>query len=235
MRTVEVIGYAGRAAASNATDELGPYIIQSVLLLVPPSLFAASIYMTLGRIIRGLGPVAEQYSLIRVSWLTKFFVCGDVFAFLVQAGGAGMMSAGEDMGTTGNNIVIAGLVIQILFFGFFVIAAIVFHRRFGAAGPMVEDGMSGSRLVEAHAFPWEGMMHMLYGTSALILARCIFRIVEYVMGPEAYLLTHEWTLYVFDGVLMVAVMVIFYWWYPSEIGQPRHTRSSSGNVWMKFL
>ena len=219
MRTVEVVGYIGRAAASNATDQLGPYIIQSVLLLVPPSLFAASIYMTLGRIIRGLGPVAEQYSLIRVSWLTKFFVIGDVFAFLVQATGAGMLSAGEDMGDMGQNIVIAGLVIQILFFGFFVVAAIVFHRRF-----------------EARGFPWVGMMHMLYGTSALILARCIFRIVEYVMGPEEYLLTHEWTLYVFDGVLMVAVMVIFYLWYPSEIGQPRRrTESGSGKVWMKFL
>lgn len=233
MVIVEVIGYAGRAAASTATDELRPYIIQSIFLLVPPSLFAASIYMTLGRIIRGLGPAAERYSLIRVSRLTKFFVCGDVFAFLVQATGAGMMAAGESMGTTGNNIVIAGLVIQILFFAFFVAAAVVFHKRFGAAGPTVEDG-SGSGLVGVRGFPWVGMMHMLYGTSALILARCIFRIVEYVMGPEEYLLTHEWTLYVFDGVLMVAVMVVFYWWYPSEIGQPR-TRSGSGNVWMKFL
>lgn len=191
--------------------------------------------MTLGRIIRGLGPVAEQYSLIRVSRLTKFFVWGDVFAFLVQGNGAGIMAAGEDMGTIGKNVVIAGLVIQIMFFGFFVIAAIVFHRRFSAAGPTVEDGLSGNGLVESREFPWEGMMHMLYGTSALILTRCIFRIVEYIMGPEAYLLTHEWTLYVFDGVLMVAVMVIFYWWYPSEIGQPRRTQSSSGNVWMKFL
>ena len=102
-------------------------------------------------------------------------------------------------------------------------------------GPMIEEG-SRSELVEARGFPWVGMMHMLYGTSALILARCIFRIVEYVMGPEEYLLTHEWTLYVFDGVLMLAVMVIFYWWYPSEIGQPRRrTQSGSGNVWMKFL
>lgn len=228
------MGYAARAAASNATNELGPYIVQSALLLVPPSLFAASIYMTLGRIISALGPVAERHSLIRVSRLTKFFVCGDLFAFVVQASGAGMMSAGESMATMGHDIVIAGLVIQILFFGFFVVAAVVFHKRFAAAGPTVEEEGNQGGLVGSGGFPWVGMMNMLYGTSALILARCIFRIVEYVMGPEAYLLTHEWTLYVFDGVLMVAVMVIFYWWYPSEIGQPR-MQSGSDNDWVKLV
>ncbi|RKL03679.1 hypothetical protein BFJ68_g11423 [Fusarium oxysporum] len=80
---LEVIGFIGRAMANKATDKLGPYIIQSVFLLIPPSLFAASIYMTLGRIIRGLGPKGESCSIVRVKWLTTLFVVGDVFSFLV--------------------------------------------------------------------------------------------------------------------------------------------------------
>lgn len=212
---MEVIGYIGRAVASNATDELGPYIIQSVLLLVPPSLFAASIYMTLGRIIRGLGPAAEASSIIRVSWLTKIFVTGDVFAFLIQGTGAGMTASGTSMAEMGEHVVVGGLVVQIVFFGLFVAAAVVFQLRFRRV-----DGPSTQ-------MPWRGMVNMLYGVSALILARCIFRIIEYVMGVDAYLLSNEWTLYVFDGLLMVAVMVIFYWWYPSEIG--RHGKSRDDN------
>lgn len=211
---VEVIGYIGRAAASNATNELGPYIIQSVLLLVPPSLFAASIYMTLGRIIRGLGPAAHSCSIIRVSWLTKIFVWGDAFSFLIQSTGAGMTASGTSMAKMGEHVVVGGLVVQIIFFGLFVTAAVVFQLRFRRM-----DGPSTQ-------MAWGRMMGMLYGVSGLILARCIFRVVEYVMGVDAYLLSNEWTLYVFDGLLMVAVMVIFYWWYPSEISRHKDSQDA---------
>ncbi|EXL96622.1 RTA1 like protein-domain-containing protein [Fusarium oxysporum II5] len=210
---LEVIGFIGRAMANKATEKLGPYIIQSVFLLIPPSLFAASIYMTLGRIIRGLGPKGESCSIVRVKWLTTLFVVGDVFSFLVQSSGAGMMAAGDDP-TMGENIVIGGLVIQVLFFGLFVVAAIIFqlrYRKIGSNWRVV--GSSNTALV----FDWERMLMMLYATSALILIRCFFRIVEYVMGADAYPLKNEWTLYIFDALLMAAVMVIFYIWYPSRV------------------
>lgn len=58
---------------------------------------------------------------------------------------------------------------------------------------------------------------MLYPTSTLILVRSLFRIIEYFMGSDGYLLENEWPLYVFDGLLMAAAMVIFYVWYPSKI------------------
>lgn len=212
--TVEVVGFIGRIAANDATDQLMPYIIQSLFLLIPPSLFAASIYMTLGRIMKGLGPKGEMCSIIKVKWLTTTFVVGDVFSFLIQGSGAGMMAAGNDP-KLGENIVVGGLIIQILFFGLFVAASVVFHlryRRNSATWP-------GAR--PADNFDWEKMMLMLYSTSALILIRCIFRIIEYVMGTDAYPLKNEWTLYVFDAVLMAITMAIFYVWYPSQIQQFR--------------
>ena len=61
----------------------GPYILQTVMLLLGPTLYAASIYMVLGRIMRLLN--ATHYSVIRVTWLTKIFVFGDVLSFLAQA------------------------------------------------------------------------------------------------------------------------------------------------------
>ena len=62
-----------------------PYIGQSLLLLLAPALFAASIYMILGRLIVALN--AGSNSIIRPSWLTKIFVVGDVLSFLMQCGG----------------------------------------------------------------------------------------------------------------------------------------------------
>ena len=84
---VEYIGYIGRAVSSRQTPDwtLGPYIVQAVLLLVAPALFAATIYMELGRIIILVD--GEHHSIIKKRWLTKIFVCGDILSFLMQSGG----------------------------------------------------------------------------------------------------------------------------------------------------
>ncbi len=65
--------------------------------------------------------------------------------------------------------------------------------------------------------PWKESLRMLYAISVLIMVRSIFRVVEYVMGQSGYPLMHEWTLYIFDSILMLVVTVIFYWKYPSEL------------------
>jgi hypothetical protein len=86
--TVEILGYIGRAASAAQGDgkwTLGPYIIQSIFILVAPALFAASVYMSLGRIVEAVE--GEKYLFIRRKWLTTIFVTIDVFSFLVQGGG----------------------------------------------------------------------------------------------------------------------------------------------------
>lgn len=55
------------------------------MILVAPALFAASIYMILGRIIASVD--GESLSLIKKRWLTKVFVTSDVVTFIVQLGG----------------------------------------------------------------------------------------------------------------------------------------------------
>jgi hypothetical protein len=64
---------------------MGPYIQQSLLLLLAPALFAASIYMILGRMILRLD--SEKLCIFKKKWLTKFFVAGDILSFSVQAAG----------------------------------------------------------------------------------------------------------------------------------------------------
>ncbi|KAK7214683.1 hypothetical protein V2G26_002686 [Clonostachys chloroleuca] len=60
----EAAGYVSRCVNTAETPDwsLVPFIIQTLLPLLAPALFAASIYMILGRIIRTLD--AEQLSLI---------------------------------------------------------------------------------------------------------------------------------------------------------------------------
>src|SRR5437588_5029623 len=91
---VESVGYVGRAISHQDRGTLPPYLIQALFLLVAPALYAASIYMILGRIITSIE--AEDHSIIPTSWLTKIFVAGDVLSFLMQSTGGGMMAKGQD-------------------------------------------------------------------------------------------------------------------------------------------
>ena len=179
--------------------------------------------MVLGRVIRAL-PGGEACSIIRTRWLTTIFVVGDIFSFLVQASGAGIMVKDGSM-QTGENIVVAGLVIQIVWFGLFAVTAVIFHLRYRSKSAVAAGyGSSGSATTEV---PWRRLLTMLYAVSVMIMVRSIFRVVEYVMGNDGYPLKHEWTLYVFDSVLMFGVMVFYFVWYPSGLRpQPVSTPAS---------
>ncbi|KAI2604736.1 RTA1 like protein [Hypoxylon fragiforme] len=213
---MEVIGYCARAVAYSHTGQLPVYIVQNLMILLPPLLFAASIYMVLGRIIRAVR--GESYSLIRVGILTKVFVAGDVISFWVQGGGAGLMAKG-DSAAMGEKIIVGGLIIQLLMFGLFIVTAVLFQTRY-------QREKVDAILYEAVG--WKASMYMLYGVSILIMIRSIFRVIEFATGQNGYLLSNEWTLYVFDSVLMAAVMLIFIVWYPNNL-RPSHQSLLSTN------
>ncbi|KAK3346356.1 RTA1 like protein-domain-containing protein [Lasiosphaeria hispida] len=219
---MEFIGYAARCSASSNTGKLMPYIIQNTFLLLPPVLFAASVYMTLGRIIRSVGPSGERYSPVGTTWLTRVFVAGDAVAFCIQGGAAGLMATGGEKAGVGEKIIIGGLVVQVVMFGLFVVTAGVFHWRYErhAVGAVAYGGGG-----------WREGLVVLYGVSGLIMARSVFRVAEFSMGQDGYPLTHEWTLYVFDSVLMLGAMLVFYVWHPSKLkGSTARDRIDSGLV-----
>ncbi|KAL5042231.1 hypothetical protein BDW71DRAFT_200713 [Aspergillus fruticulosus] len=205
----EWIGYIGRAISGNEAPDftVKPYILQTLLLLIAPTLFAATIYMELGRIV--LLTDGEAYCFIRRRWLTKIFLLGDIISFIMQGAGGGIMASGTPSAlSTGENIIIGGLVVQLIFFSLFVITSIKFHLGLRN---------TPSRKVLHSQAPWERHMCALYGGSALIFVRSLFRLIEYAQGNDGYLVSHEAYLYIFDAVLMVLVMVVFAWVHPSEV------------------
>lgn len=200
----QTIGYIGRILSSKDQDKLSPYIMQSLLLLLAPALYAASIYMILGRII--LLTEGERFSLIRRTWLTKIFVSGDVICFLMQGAGGGIMATSKENMEMGEYVILGGLGVQIGFFGFFVIVAGLFHYR----------GRRHLAKLDPNII-WRKHIYTLYGTSLLILVRSLFRVIEYAQGNAGYLLRNEVFLYVFDAVLMFAVMVAMNVSHPGDI------------------
>ncbi|KAJ5083872.1 hypothetical protein NUU61_008451 [Penicillium alfredii] len=205
---LETVGYVGRLLSSIETPDWtkGPYVMQSALILIAPAFLAASIYMTLGRIILMLN--AERCSLIKLRWLTKIFVSGDVLSFLMQASGAGIMVQDSTNPSRGERIIIGGLFVQIIIFGFFMVSAVVFQAR------LVKSPTT--RSIELSAI-WRRHLAALYITSVLILVRSVVRVVEYLQGYDGYLMKQEVFIYVFDALLMFAAMLVLQYIHPSEI------------------
>ncbi|KAH8667977.1 RTA1 like protein-domain-containing protein [Tricladium varicosporioides] len=218
---LEVVGYAARAISAHQSPNwtILPFILQTLLLLVAPALLAASIYMILGHIIVSID--GESYSIIKKKWLTKIFVVGDVVTFFIQAVGGGRMSSKGTNSSRelGSHIVIAGLLLQIVWFGFFVVVALVFHSRMRAMPTTLSHNSS---------IPWEKFLYVLYGTSFLIMVRSIVRVVEFGQGFAGAIQSSEWYLYVFDAIPMAAVVLCFNSIYPSNFTKKaKHTRMNS--------
>ncbi|KAL5352442.1 hypothetical protein ACLOAV_002390 [Pseudogymnoascus australis] len=181
--------------------------MQTLLLLVAPALFAASIYMVLSRVI--LLVDGESHALIKKKWLTKIFVCGDVASFMLQGGGGGIQASGTESALkTGSRLVVGGLFVQLLFFGCFIAVAVHFD--------IAMHKVPTSR-AQSGAVPWRKHLIVLYAASVLVMVRSIFRVVEYLQGFDGYLLSHEYYLYIFDAILMLGVMVMFNVVHPSEV------------------
>lgn len=137
-----------------------------------------------------------------------------MICFLCQAGGAGLLSTGSlSLINTGNDIIVAGLFIQVVFFGLFVIAASLFHYRL----VKLPDYS-----VDAEGKPWKKHMAGLYIVSILIFVRSIVRCVEYIEGFFGYIITHEVFLYCFDATPMFVAVVTMNWTHPGEVA--KHVR-----------
>jgi hypothetical protein len=86
-----------------------------------------------------------------------------------------MASGSLDAMTLGENIIIGGLVVQILFFTCFVVTAGIFHARL----VRVPTGKS----MQVYQL-WQRSLYSLYAGSVLIWVRCVFRLIEYAQGME---------------------------------------------------
>ncbi|KAG7042616.1 RTA1-domain-containing protein [Colletotrichum scovillei] len=214
----EILGYVARAisAAQTPNWQVMPYALQSLMLLIAPSLLAASIYGMLGRLI--ILSNGQDYSPVKPKILTKVFITSDVLSFLVQNGGGGILTNAKSPSKIqlGENVIIVGLFIQLIGFALFIAVTAVFQWRIS------QERSQSLR----HAASWEKFLWILYGVSALVLIRSLFRVIEYIQGYDGYLQTTEVFLYVFDAALIFLVTFILAVFHPSKV----MTVDEDGNV-----
>lgn len=132
-------------------------------------------------------------------------------------GGGMQAQKNPDSVKAGGYIVVGGLVLQLLYFGFFIVVAFNFHLR-------VNKAVVPSETKEFAA--WKKNLSVLYLTSFLILIRSIYRTIEYAGGMDGYLMHHEAYFYIFDAALMTIVVAAYAFFPPAELGN--HHRQEQG-------
>ena len=170
----ETIGYAGRLILHNNPWSQTGFRIQIVCLILSPSFLAGGLYLTLKHLVLHFGP---EKSLIKPQLYTWIFIGFDVFSILTQAAGGGI-AAGNDISLlkVGDDVIIAGIAIQIATMVVCIILAVDFaikiHRK-RKTEPMVTGGVR--RDTPAFRF----YLACFAISFILILTRCIYRYVLY--------------------------------------------------------
>ncbi|CAG8427687.1 unnamed protein product [Penicillium salamii] len=186
-----MIGYVERAIAHSNPEVARIYSLQAIFILLAPALCAASIYMTLERLVSHLH--AEESSMLPLSWMKAIFMNTAMVAFLLQAAGSGIMANGktDDVMTIGRHIVMSGLCVQLAFFALFIPSLIIFYQRYRTHAP-AQQAVGTGRINLLHiTHTWVTTLFGLYIASVLILVRSIFRLIQYAQGPYGNLLSHE--------------------------------------------
>lgn len=180
--------------------------------------------MIYGRIVVALfpsdanSPLRTRASLVPARWVTTIFVVGDVFSFLLQLGGGGMTGV-DGQEKLGEKILLIGLVVQLVFFGTFFVLAVVFRRRAGKMlrklggqddAELLDYQSLQSRRPKARVFRWRQILSLLFMAAALIIARCVYRIIEYAQGHDGFLVKREVFLYIFDALPMLFTQYLFH-------------------------
>ncbi|KAI5780403.1 RTA1 like protein-domain-containing protein [Geopyxis carbonaria] len=200
---METLGYATRVLSLARPLHRGLFICQFACVVLAPVLIAAAAYILFGRLMEALLPGGARARVLRIPAraVTALFLTGDVASFVMQGAGAGVMtgaSDGRDPGAMrrGQNIMVAGLGVQVAFFAVFSAAVVRFDGRTRGMGVQQDRR-------------WRWLLWALYVCCLLILVRSLFRVVEFAQGWTGWLARREAYFYGLEALPMLVAVALF--------------------------
>ncbi|KAL8976112.1 MAG: hypothetical protein Q9205_007820 [Flavoplaca limonia] len=201
---LEIIGYAARIQIHYSPFTSDPFLMYIVTITIAPCFFAAAIYLSLSRIILTYGSHLARF---KPRTYTIIFICCDIFSLVLQAVGGGIADTAstQSMSDIGINIMIAGLVFQVVSLTCFAGLCADFFWSVRKSG-----GVSRTTL-QARLPNSVGRFYMFIGSLSLatlcIYIRSIFRVAELQEGFDGHLANDEITFMILEGA-MVAIASI---------------------------
>ncbi|KAL9616935.1 MAG: hypothetical protein Q9160_008248 [Pyrenula sp. 1 TL-2023] len=185
------LGWIMRYVSIRSPSNLNLFITQSILIYLAPPVYAAIEYNILSRLMRYL----PMHAILNPSRVFYFFTfLASVVEAMTAIGASYMSSARDDASQFKRGMVLIAIasILQGLVECLFMVCIGLIHHRCARSKMLARNVRT--------------LFIMLYGTSALILIRCVFRTVESFLvltqmtcSPRCNsLITHEWYLYVFE-------------------------------------
>jgi hypothetical protein len=206
----ELLGYIGRIMLwDDVFSQIG-FQIQICCLIISPAFVTGGIYLTLKHIVLNFG---EQWSRLRPNWYTWIFIACDIFSLVLQGAGGGIAASadgGSDMVDVGTNLMITGVVFQVvclIFFGY-LFAEYVFRTQ------RRRDQLSPEAIELFHKGSFRLFMLALFVAYITIFARCVYRIPELTGGWGSVQQRNEPEFIGLEGVMIVIAVLVLTIFHP---------------------
>ncbi|KAJ8112561.1 hypothetical protein OPT61_g5097 [Boeremia exigua] len=219
---MEAGSYYLRSQSHDNVQQILPFILSTLLIMGAAPMLAATIYMSLKRVVNALD--ANDYAPISMRWVSKLFVLFDVGCFVSQIAGSAMRADIETQ-QTGTTLVMAGLITQVVIFFIYITLTASVHVRLNR---------NPTNLSDHAALSWRRIMWNLYFVSGLFLIRNFIRIIEFKQGDEGWLLGNEAPIYIFDGGFMLVIVVMMAVVHPGRLVRKATKMTKGGEVEMNW-
>ncbi|KAF1997308.1 RTA1-domain-containing protein [Amniculicola lignicola CBS 123094] len=225
----ELIGYVGRIMMNNNPyDDFG-FQMQICCLIISPAFVAGGVYLTLKHIVIHFG---EEWSRLKPGLYTWIFICSDIFSLVLQGAGGGIAATAEDgasLQEVGTNLMIAGIVFQVvvlIFFGYFLgeYTFRTYRRR---------DRLSAESMKLFHDTKFRCFVVAVIVAYLGIFIRCVYRIPELTGGWRNELMRNEVDFIILEGAMIVLSVLFLTVFHPgycfpalgSTIGKQKREKS----------
>lgn len=236
----EIMGYAARIALAKNPWIYDAFVIQLVMLILAPTLVAASISITFKHLVLWYGP---EWSFLKPVLYPWVFVGTDFISIFIQAAG-GAISAVATGGETdnkslldvGSGMLVAGVIFQLInmvFCGGLMLLYIWRRHRSLKAGPeRIESSRGEAYEMTGHSStPHDAeaarskdkktkiFIYAITVAYCAIIIRCIYRVPEMQMGWASDLMQNETTFLILDGtMILIAILTLTIFhpchWFP---------------------
>ncbi|KAF9004321.1 RTA1-domain-containing protein [Cyathus striatus] len=218
---LEVVGWGARAKSSFDPNARMPYIIQSSVTVLAPTPLIGANFIIMGRIIRRLGPA---YSRLSPKLYSTIFLSCDILALLIQGTGGGMAasaSSGNGSATTGSDIILFGIVFQLVMVTVYLIVGAEFFWRYFNRKPIRPDRKLESderSFLDTQQRPairgrmtrdLKLMSIALVVSAVFLYIRSIYRTIELADGWGGKIMTTESLFIILEGFMIFFALLTF--------------------------
>ncbi|KAM0202358.1 hypothetical protein ACHAPI_001546 [Fusarium lateritium] len=214
----EILGYVGRILSWQTPSYENAFLMQICCLTIGPAFMAAGLYLCLRRIVSAFGPGNSRLS---PEYYTRIFIPCDLVSLILQAVGGGMASTAarmEESAATGTDIMIAGLVFQVITIIGFIVCSIDFALRTTRRQCALGDAAFDQRpeVSKVRNSPWfKGFLGALSLSTFCILWRSAFRVAELSRGWTGPIMANQSMFVGFEGILIVVAVVVLNIFHPA--------------------